>query len=125
MPPYDIREPAFVFACQIVDFCKPLFETSILLRQLGRQLLAAGTSIAANLEEADGGETKPDFRHKVAISRKEAREARYWLRLVVHAAPRLHQSAAPLIQESSELVAILTTIKKNAERSPSRGNDAL
>jgi len=73
------------------------------LRELSRQLIRAGTSVGANLEEAEAGQTKPDFRTKVAISRKEAREARYWLRLIAHAEPRLNIQAAPLIDEARRL----------------------
>ena len=106
--PYDIQERAFLYACTIVDFCRPLVTGHPVVRELGRQLLRAGTSVGANLEEADAGESKPDFRHKIAVSRKECRESRYWLRLIVHAENRLKPEASPLIAEASELVAILT-----------------
>jgi len=91
------------------------------LRELSRQLIRAGTSVGANLEEAEAGQTKPDFRTKVAISRKEAREARYWLRLIAHAEPRLNTRAAPLIDEARQIVQILTAIKKSAETNDNRG----
>jgi four helix bundle protein len=58
---------------------------------------------------------------KVSISRKEARETRYWLRLLVHADARLSNSASPLIDESRQLIGILTTIKMNSERDDDRG----
>ena len=119
--PYDIQERSFLFACRVVDFCKPLYEGSALLRELGRQLLHSGTSVGANLEEADAGESKPDFRHKVGVARKEAKESRYWLRLIAYAERRVQESASPLIEESTQLVAILTTIRKNAESSSDRG----
>jgi four helix bundle protein len=67
------------------------------------------------------GQSKPDFRSKIAISRKEAFETRFWLRLMVHADARLTPSASPLLQESNELIAILTTIKKNSETNDNRG----
>jgi four helix bundle protein len=92
-----------------------------LVRELGRQLLKAGTSVGANLEEADAGESKPDFRHKIAVSRKECRESRYWLRLIAYADNRVAPVATPLVNEASELVAILTAIKKNAESDDDRG----
>ena len=63
----------------------------------------------------------PDFRSKVAISRKEAYESRFWLRLLVHTDTRLIPTASPLLQESNELIAILTTIKKNSETNDNRG----
>ena len=119
--PYDIRERSFLFSCEVVDFCRSLIGREQIVRDLGRQLLKAATSVGANLEEADAGQSKPDFRSKVAISRKECCEARYWLRLLNHANPPLLKVSAPLIAESSELVAILTTIKKNSEANDERG----
>src|SRR5688572_2956099 len=101
--PYDIQDRAFLYATEIVDFCRPVLPPGMILRELARQLLNSGTSIGANLEEADAGQSKPDFRSKIAISRKEARETRYWLRLMVHADPRLQKPAAPLIDEARQL----------------------
>jgi four helix bundle protein len=121
MPPYNIQERTFEFACRVVDFCRPLFDRGVLLRELTRQLLRAGTSIGANMQEADGGESKPDFRHKVGIARKEALETRFWIRLLHHADKRLEPQGQPLLSECGELIAILTTIKKNADTNNNRG----
>jgi len=120
--PYDIKERAFLFATEIVDFCRPALPPAMMLRELAKQLLNSGSSIGANLEEADAGQSKPDFRSKIAISRKEARETRFWLRLMVHADPRLQQHASPLIDEARQLIDILTTIKLNSERNDNRGD---
>ena len=114
--PYDIQDRAFLYATEIVDFCRPLMPPGAIVRELARQLLRSGSSIAANLEEADAGQSKPDFRSKIAISRKEARETRYWLRLMLHADKRLEKAAAPLIDEARQLIDILTTIKLNSEQ---------
>jgi four helix bundle protein len=119
--PYGIQDRAFLFASEIVDFCKPAMPPGAIVRELARQLLHSGTSIGANLEEADAGQTKPDFRTKISISRKEARETGYWLRLIVHADPRLASKAAPLIEEARQLTKILTTIKLNSEQNDKRG----
>lgn len=120
--PYDIQERSFLFACDVVDFCRPLVTGHPVVRELARQLLKSGTSVGANLEEAEAGESKPDFRHKVGVSRKECRESRYWLRLIAHAEKRAGPLATPLIQEASELAAILTTIRKNSESDGDRGS---
>jgi len=122
MPPYDIQERTFEFGCRIVDFCRPLFDRGVLLRELARQLLRAATSIGANMQEADGGESKPDFRHKVGVARKEALETRFWIRLLVHTDDKLEPEGLPLLSECGELIAILTTIKKNAETNDARGD---
>ena len=47
--PYDIQERSFLFACDIVDFCRPIMPRQMIVRELGRQLLDSGTSIGANL----------------------------------------------------------------------------
>ena len=49
---------------------------------LSKQILRSGTSIGANVEEAHGGISNPDFSHKISIAYKEARETHYWLRLL-------------------------------------------
>jgi four helix bundle protein len=122
--PYDIQDRAFLYATEIVDFCRPALPPGMIVRELARQLLSSGTSIGANLEEADAGQSKPDFRSKIAISRKEARETRYWLRLMVHADPQLQKPAAALIDEARQLINILTTIKLNSEQNDNRGEHA-
>jgi four helix bundle protein len=77
---HDIHARVFTFACKIIEFCRHLAGSDYVIRRLASQLLNAGTSIGANLEEADAGQTKRDFIAKVAIARKESAEARYWLR---------------------------------------------
>jgi len=79
----DIRERAFEFAVRIVKLCKYLEKHSSVGRTLISQLLDAGTSVGANLEEAKAGQSKADFIHKNAVSLKEARESNFWLRLIL------------------------------------------
>lgn len=114
--PFDINDRTFLYACRIVDFCKPVLPPGAAIRELARQLIRAGTPVGANVEEATGAQSKPDFRSKLAISRKEAREARYWLRVMAHADPGLQRAAAPLIDETRQLIQIITTMKLNSER---------
>jgi len=120
-PPYDIQERSFAFACDVIGFCRQLPRTDDVLRRLSWQLLAASASIGANLEEADAGQTKADFVAKASIARKESRESRYWLRLIASAEPRVAQTAWPLIDESTQLYKILTTIVLNAKSNSGRG----
>jgi len=83
---------------------------------------AAATSVGANLEEASAAQSKPDFISKCSIAAKEARETRYWLRLLIAAKGVSKERLTPLIEESDELVAILTTILKKAATSSNRGH---
>jgi four helix bundle protein len=112
----DIRERAFEFACRIVRLHRAVARHGT-ARRLADQVLRSGTSIGANLEEAQGGHSKRDFIAKCRISLKEARETLFWLRLF--AATDLVQAnrITALMSEANELVAILTTIVKNASRS--------
>jgi four helix bundle protein len=119
---HDIQARTFEFACRIIEFCPNLAGSDYVIRRLSSQLLDAGTSIGANLEEADCGQTKRDFIAKAAIARKESAETRYWLRLIAFAQPAMRPKAAPLIEESHQVLKILTKIIKNAESNPGRGH---
>lgn len=76
-----IVEKSFQFALRIVKLFSLLKEKKV-ERDIALQLLRSGTSIGANIEEAMGGSSKKDFIHKLEIAYKEARESRYWLRLL-------------------------------------------
>lgn len=80
---FDIRERTFAFAVRIVKLCQYLEKYSTVSKTLIGQLLDAGTSVGANLEEAKAGQSRADFSHKNSISLKEARETNYWLRLIL------------------------------------------
>jgi four helix bundle protein len=75
-----LTEKSFKFAVKIVETCKNL--TSQNEHVLSRQLLRSGTSIGANCEEAQAAQSRKDFVAKLSIAAKEARETRYWLRLL-------------------------------------------
>jgi four helix bundle protein len=119
--PRDLDERVFRFACRIVDLFEMLYAKGGAARAVGYQLLEAGTSVGSNYEEASAGQTKADFIAKLAISRKESREAIYWLRLV--AAKKLLDPniVADDIFEARELTAILRAIIAKARSSPQRG----
>jgi four helix bundle protein len=71
-----IVEKSFQFAIDIVEFCDLLYENKKFV--IGQQLLKSGTSIGANIREAQNAESKADFIHKMKISAKEADETEYW-----------------------------------------------
>ena len=75
----DITERTFEFAVQVVKLCQVLDEQPGAGRTLSRQLIRSGTSIGANVEEAQSGQSRADFISKLQIALKEARETRYWL----------------------------------------------
>lgn len=85
------------------------------------QLFDAATSAGANREEADAGQTKPDFIAKMSICLKETKESRFWLRVILETIVRDDEGTA-LAKESNELVAIVTTIVKRAKENGQRGS---
>ena len=120
--PYDLRERSFVFACEIVAFCRLVADRGFIMCRLAGQLVDAGGSVGANLEEAAEGQSKADFIAKNCIALKEAREARFWLRVIRASEPSLKNRADPLIAEASEFVAILIATIKRARSNPDRGS---
>ena len=81
-PPRDIKERTFSFALEIVRLCRSLDSRPGSFRTLIQQLLRSGTSVGANVEEAQAGQSRADFISKYSIALKEARETLYWLRLL-------------------------------------------
>jgi four helix bundle protein len=113
-PPFEIRERTFLFAVRTVKLVKQ-FPRSVEGTEVGRQLVRAATSVGANVEEAHGAESQRDFIHKMGIACKEVRESRYWLR-IVKASILDHDEVECLLQESDELVRILSTIITKARK---------
>jgi four helix bundle protein len=116
-----ITERAFEFSCRIVKLCQRLWTQGPATRRIADQLFACGTSVGANVEEAQGGQTKPDFIAKLAVARKESREAVYWLRLAVATGVIKKEEIAWELDEAQQLRAMITQAIKTAQSSPSRG----
>jgi four helix bundle protein len=106
--PYDIRERSFQFALRVGNFVRNLPRDRT-AQTLGQQLLRSATSVGANIEESDGSTTAKDRTYKRALSRKETRETRYWLRLI-RASVLDNDEAQALQQESEELIRILSIL---------------
>jgi len=107
--PYDLEEQTARFGEAIIAFSKTIPRNPVTL-PLINQLLRSGTSVGANYCEADDAGTKKDFRHKIGICRKEARETKHWLRMIVSAVPDLKDKAKPLWQEAKELHLIFAAV---------------
>ena len=110
----DILERTYNFALGIVKFVRTLPKETIGF-ELGRQLLKAGTSVAANVEEAQGAFSKDDFIYKMQIAFKEARETNFWLRLISDSHLTTPKELENLNQESNELKSILAQIVKTSK----------
>ena len=106
-PPWDIRERAFQFACDIVRFCQKLVKEPG-CRGIADQLLDAGTSVGANSEEAKSAYSRREFAAKNCIALKEARESAFWLQLIIACDLTVDPEARRLLREAGELDGILT-----------------
>jgi four helix bundle protein len=85
---------------------------------VSRQLVRAGTGVGANVEEAMAAQSRRDFISKMSIARKEARESNYWLRLTRDSGLATAEETLPLLQESEELIRLLTAIIISTEQKP-------
>lgn len=119
---YDIQERSLSFAVNIAKFITAIPKNYISI-EYTKQLARSSSSIGANIEEADGTLSHRDFANKMAIGRREARETRYWLRLIQRALlesdPLLKKESDDLITESREIMLILSCIvNKVREKHP-------
>ena len=114
----DIYERVFQFACRVMKMDRAIAKDRRINRNAMSQLVCSASSIGANLEEARAGQSKADFYAKLRISLKEARESHYWLRLLKESQSIAPARIQPLMNEASEIVAILTTIAKKTNPHP-------
>lgn len=106
---YDLEERTTKFGNNIVEFAKKIVPNPVTQRIIP-QLVGSGTSIGANYCEADDAESRNDFKHKIGICKKEARECKYWLRIIGSSFPKLAPEARVLWQEVKELHLIFNAI---------------
>ncbi|HRH10827.1 MAG TPA: four helix bundle protein [Bacteroidia bacterium] len=109
--PNLILQRTFNFSKEIVKLYIHLKKEKIY--ELASQLFRSATSIGANVEEAQAAQSKKDFISKMSIAAKEARETRYWLRLLDET-ELSNKEVKHLIQENEEIINILTKIVKTS-----------
>ncbi len=112
--PYDFGERKFLFAQQVRTLVKQL-ERTLANVEGARQLVRASGSVGANYIEANEALSKKDFAMRIKISRKEAKESGFFLRLLDISAQPLDERQGKLVQESGELVSIFTAILRKTE----------
>jgi len=110
---YDLIERTAKFAEQIAMFCKSIPKDPVTIPIIN-QLVRAGTSIGANYCEADEASSRKDFINKATISKKEAKETKYWLRIIACTVPGVRETSRILWREAHELNLILAAIVRNA-----------
>ena len=106
-----VQQKSYDFALKIIQLNKLLIATSHEY-EIARQILKSGTSIGANAEEAIGAQSRRDFKAKLSISYKEARETHYWLRLLRDSKIIENKISEPLLKDCNELLKIIGSIIK-------------
>lgn len=117
--PYDLSERTALFGETIIHFAKRI-PVGLVTSPLISQLVRCGTSVGANYEEANDAESQRDFQHKIGICRKESRETKFFLRMMVAAVPAMRDDAAHLYQEAKELNLIFGSMRQRKAKAPER-----
>tara|TARA_B100000809_G_scaffold103320_1_gene101988 strand:- start:3495 stop:3842 length:348 start_codon:yes stop_codon:yes gene_type:complete len=107
-----ILDKSFDFALSIINLYKEMVAMNEYI--LSKQILRSGTSIGANIEEATAAISKRDFTAKMSISSKEARETRYWLRLI-EKSDLVNIDVKNQLNEVEQIINILTAIVKTSQ----------
>jgi four helix bundle protein len=108
-----VGSKAYYFALKVIPLHRLMQEHKEYV--ISNQLLRSATSIGANIEEAQAGISRKDFAAKMAIASKEARESRYWLRLLSDSGIVKDYDFSELLSEIDEIVRILTKIVKTTQ----------
>lgn len=106
---FDLEERTAKFGENIIKFSSNIPKNPVSVPLIG-QLVRAGTSVGANYCEADDAESGKDFKHKIGICKKEARETKHWLRMIAGAVPDSKEEAKNLWMEAKELNLIFNSI---------------
>ena len=115
-----LKDKSYNFALQIVKLCQKItYEKREFV--LSKQIIKSGTSIGANVEEANQGESKKDFIHKLGIAQKEAYETNYWLRLLTDSGYIDKILSSSLIADCEELIKLITASIKTAKNNLNNG----
>lgn len=109
-----VQMKSYAFALETIKLAQELAVAREFV--VSRQMLRAGTSIGANIEEAQAAQSRRDFLSKMAIASKEARECNYWLRLIRDSNLVAAHRVQSLLDESEELIRLLSAITKTAAR---------
>jgi four helix bundle protein len=111
---FDLEERTAKFGEKIIEFCKTIPQDTI-SRPLIGQIVRSGTSVGANYMEANGGNSKKEFKNRISICRKEISETKHWLRMIAKTDPKNKAACIIIWREAQELTLIfgkiLSTLK--------------
>lgn len=114
---FDLDERTALFGESVIAFAKRIPMNPV-TEPLIRQLVRSATSIGANYCEADDAGSRKEFRYRISIAKREARESKHWLRMIAAAAPELKDEARTHWKESKELHLIFAAIFRNRVKKP-------
>ncbi len=118
-----ILEKSEMFADRITKMYRYLSEKRLGDKDMLKQIVRSGTSIGANVSEAQFAQTKPDFLTKMTISLKEANETRYWLKRLYAFGSLSEKEFASIINDNEEIISLLTTITKTTRENIKKENE--
>jgi four helix bundle protein len=113
--PQDLKSRTKTFALRVIRMYSKLPRKDTVALVLGKQVLRSATSVGANYREASRGRSRAEFISKIGDCLKEIEETEYWLELLVESGCVAGSQMAGLLDETRQLIAILTTIDKNAK----------
>ncbi|TSC88929.1 MAG: hypothetical protein G01um10143_826 [Parcubacteria group bacterium Gr01-1014_3] len=112
---YDLEDRTAKFSDEVLPFARSI-KKDLINTPLVSQLVRSATSIGANYMEANGASSQKDFKNKIYICKKEARETKYWLERIAKANPEIEDVARKLWKEVQELTLIFSKITQTLER---------
>lgn len=110
--PFDLEERTARFGEEVIDFVLSVRRNAVTSPIIG-QLVRSATSIGANYCEADDAGSRKEFKYRIGLCRRESRETKFHLRMIVPAAKERAEAARPLWKEAHELNLIFATIYRN------------
>ncbi len=111
---YDLEERTAIFGEKILEFCQKIQKTVINIPLIS-QLIRSSTSIGANYCEANGASSKKDFKNKIFICKKEAKETKHWLRMLAKVEKDYIEEIRLFWKEAQELTLIFSKIASSTQ----------
>lgn len=108
---FDLEERTAKFGIKVIKLCKKVKPDDV-SRPIINQLVRSATSVGANYMEANGADSKNDFKAKISICKKEAKETMHWLRMLAEAEPSFADELRSLWKEAHELSLIFGAINR-------------
>jgi four helix bundle protein len=114
---FDLAGRTAVFGERAIHLARTLRRDAVTIPLIS-QFVRSATSVGANYVEADEARSKKEFKYRISICRREARETQYWIRMIVAAEPNVNESARSIWVEASELVRIFAAIYRKSVTGP-------